>query len=89
MDKTATHNEGDMQVWWKRGWTGDYAEQDRVDVTSVQEAAAWIRQQIQTDLNTVTIVWNAGGLEVCEDGKWWEWYDDNGSDIFEWMDAGL
>lgn len=83
--ETETHqvrtdaSEGDLCVWWRRG-------DDMMrfyPVANPAEAKSWLGRLSQRDLKDERCPWNAGGLEVFEDGAWSEWSDDEGNDIDE------
>jgi len=72
---------GDLRVWWNRN-----GKQTTYKVNDVEDAKAIITELTNDDLNNDTVIWNAGGLEVYEDGEWSEWYSEEGLDIMEIID---
>jgi len=55
---------------------------DYYPVDSVEQAIAKIEELAEKELKDSSIVINAFGLEICEDGEWTEYYDEKGKDIF-------
>ena len=70
-----------LRVWWHNNKKTLYEP-----VNNVEDAKVWIRGRAQQDLEDVFVIWNAGGLEVFEDGEWCEWYNEDGFDIMELME---
>ena len=73
--------EGDLQVWWANNFGSK-----RVDVKNIDQAKGCLKGFGQSEVDNENIGWNAGGLEVFENGEWSEWYNENGSDIREVME---
>jgi hypothetical protein len=73
--------EGDLQVWWTSN-----GQQKRVDVKNIDEAKGCLKGFGQAEVDNEDIIWNAGGLEVYENGEWCEWYSEDGLDIREVME---
>ncbi|MDY0104250.1 MAG: hypothetical protein RBS07_15050 [Lentimicrobium sp.] len=71
----------ELRVWWNRN-----GRQSTYAVSTVDEAKAKLKYLANEDLKNRSVIWNAGGLEVYEDGEWSEWYGDDGRDINEIMD---
>ena len=71
-----------LRVWWTRN-----GKQFFYPVSDVEQAKRVIERETTRDLRNPVIVWNAGGLEVFEDGEWCEWYSEDGLDIKEIMDG--
>lgn len=65
-----------LKVWWNRN-----GNQTTYKVNTVEEAKVMLNELANEDLRNPRIAWNAGGLEVLEDGEWCEWYDEDGNDI--------
>ncbi len=55
-------------------------------VDSPDEAIAIINKLTDVQLRDKSVISNAFGLEVFEDGEWTEWYSDVGEDIMELAD---
>lgn len=73
--------ENDLRVWWNRNGINTYHV-----VNSVESAKRLISICSTSDLANPNVEWNAGGLEVFENGEWVEYYDEDGRDIMEIMD---
>jgi len=71
-----------LRVWWNRN-----GKQTTYKVSTVEEAKIKLDNLAQADLLDKRVDWNAGGLEVLEDGEWCEWYDKDGRDISELMEG--
>jgi len=71
-----------LRVWWTRN-----GKQTRFSVKDVEEAKKVINRESSKDLKDRFVTWNAGGLEVYEDGEWSEWYSEEGLDIMEVIDG--
>lgn len=71
-----------MRVWWWRDWADGRKTTEYYEVSSVNEAIKKISQLTREDLKK-DIIANACGLEIFEDGKWSEYYDEEGRDINE------
>ncbi len=69
-----------LRVWWNRN-----GKQTTYKVNTVEEAIKKLDELANADLKNKYVSWNAGGLEVLEDGEWCEWYDENGNDIEDLM----
>lgn len=70
-----------LRVWWNRN-----GKQTTYKANDVEDAKRIINILSNNDLNNPLVTWNAGGLEVFEDGEWCEWYSEEGLDIKEIMD---
>lgn len=56
-------------------------------VNSPAKAKKLIDKLALEQLKDESIMFNAFGLEVYEDGEWSEWYDENGDGIDEAVEA--
>ena len=57
-------------------------------VATPAEAFQWIERRASRQVHDESISWNTLGLEVMNDaGEWEEWYDDEGRDIDEHINA--
>lgn len=75
--------EGDLRVWHIPQVPG---EAFHVSVGSLEEAIKIVAILIQYDLfqfmqGVKPDYCNANGLEVFEDGEWWEWLSEDGEEI--------
>lgn len=53
-------------------------------VKSPEEGAEWIKQKSrESNINYNPVYGEAFGLEVFEDGEWYEWYNEYGDDIVQ------
>ena len=52
-------------------------------VNDVEEAKKKIEELTQEDLKNKLVEDNVGGLEIFEDGKWSEYYNEDGNDIMQ------
>ena len=79
--------QGDLRVWWVRNAPGKF---QYWSVGSTEEAAEKLIELERADLADETVVWNAGGLEVCEPGEngleWATWYGGDGEDVDDLVD---
>lgn len=70
-----------LRIWWI---SNPPRKPFTKEVSSIKEAKDVLQVLTDYDLYLDEIIdSNAGGMEVFEDGKWHEWYDDEGNDIFE------
>jgi hypothetical protein len=69
-----------LRIWWIRNPPRDA---DYYSVDNIEEAIAKLNKLAQQDLGNKLITSNAAGLEVLEDGKWTEYYDEENRDINE------
>ena len=83
-------NEGDLQVWWVPQVPMKAFE---VPVKTPAEAVLVLDvlakyDAFQFENNVKGDYWNAGGLNVFEDGEWCDWYSpEDNMDIDEWAEA--
>jgi len=71
--------EGNLRVWWIKNVPG---KAKHFCVLNIKEAKIKIKQLADNDLKADSnVITNAGGLEIFENDKWVEWYDDEGNDI--------
>lgn len=84
VDHVTGAKEGDLRVWWFHSIPG---VPRYTLVGSPTEAATVLAALTQEDLANPAVTDNAGGLEVFEDGKWSEWYDEEGDDIDAFMEG--
>lgn len=80
-------SEQQLKVWWIPQVPGKSFE---VPVASIDEAKLLLRtlaryDQFQLDHDIKGDYCNAGGLQVFEDGDWFDWEDDEGRSIDDLM----
>lgn len=85
---SAAHTPGDLRVWWIPQIPG---KAFRVPVKSPSEAQKLMTVLADYDIfqfkNRIKPDYcNTGGLEVFEDGEWFEWNSEDGDDIDGWID---
>ena len=76
--------EGTMRVWWIRNVPN---VPQHHPVTSTEQAITILNKLTNDDLKNPFILSNAGGLEVFEDGEWYEYCNNEGQDIMELMEG--
>ena len=72
-----------LRVWWI---TNPPSKAKYYEVNNVKQAIEIIHTLGQKEVNDPTVVSNAAGLQIFEDGEWTEYYDGEGRDINEIMD---
>jgi hypothetical protein len=72
--------EGDLQVWWSNNFG-----QQKFEVENIEQAKGALKALGHSEVRDDRIIWNAGGLEIYENGEWCEWYSEDGLDIKEIM----
>ncbi len=70
-----------------RVWCVNNAGKQEFMVNSPAKAKKLIDKLALEQLKDESIMFNAFGLEVYEDGEWSEWYDENGDGIDEAVEA--
>ena len=83
MTKNLDPTPGDLRVWWIPQIPG---KPFHVNVSSTQEAVFLMNVLADYDLfqyeNHIKPDYsNVGGLEVFEDGEWFDWSDEDGNSI--------
>jgi len=68
----------ELRVWWNTN-----SHQRYFPVNNINEALLVIKTLAIREQDDDTVVWNASGLEVKEDGEWVEYYSRKGFDIKE------
>ena len=69
-----------LRVWWSRNVP---SKARYFKVNDVEEAKKKIEELTQEDLKNKLVEDNVGGLEIFEDGKWSEYYNEDGNDIMQ------
>lgn len=86
--KAPADKEGDLRIWWIPQVPG---KAFKVPVKDIEQAKLLYEvladyDRFQYDNNIKPDYANTGGLEVFEDGEWYEWHDPDGDlDIAELM----
>lgn len=73
--------EGQLRVWWGR----NFEQMEYHYVGTLEEAVRIYNMLADADLKNKKVTDNAGGLEICENGLWSEYYNDDGNAIDEIM----
>ena len=78
------YERGDLRIWWT---SNPPRKAFRRRVNNVNEAIKVINLLADYDLYLEDLIsMNACGLEIFEDGKWDEYYNEDGDDIQQIMD---
>lgn len=79
-------NEGDMRVWWCRGYSDTDRPMTYIPVATPEAAIPVLQELADNDLKNAEVYFNAGGLMVFEGNDWCEWYNDEGEDIDDYAE---
>jgi hypothetical protein len=79
---------GDLRVWWSYEQDAERIHKHYAVLTPAV-AALVLETLANGQVTDDSIEWNAGGLEMFEDGEWTEWYDEEGRDIREHFDEPM
>lgn len=71
-----------MRVWWNSDGNNTYYYIDEIDEAKIILDVLSLRE-----VNDESIVFNASGVEVLEDGEWSEWYSEDGLDASEYFES--
>ena len=85
MTKSGFDNEGDLKIWWVPQVPMDAFE---VAVPDLRTAAILLNtladyDRFQFENNVKPDYANMGGLQVFEDGDWFDWWSEDGDDFNE------
>ncbi|MFX0133045.1 MAG: hypothetical protein ACFFDN_05295 [Candidatus Hodarchaeota archaeon] len=69
-----------LRVWWIQNPPNN---PQYFDVENVTDAIIKLDELANNDLQNESIISNVGGLEIFENNDWYEYYDDEGRDIWE------